>query len=121
MAQEQLQCITQATGGTHQGAEALAQEVASAWTSEKSGVELMAVIDASVYIALINAHEGEHSSSWAWFDQARPTDEALVAPVILLPEVSAALSRGIGDPTLAHRAVQQLGRVDIWLFPSGAR
>ena len=51
---------------------ALAQEVGPAWTSEKSGVELiaeqlrqlMAVIDASVYIALVNAHEREHSSSW---------------------------------------------------------
>jgi predicted nucleic acid-binding protein len=73
----------------------------------------MAVIDASVYITLVNAHEREHSSSWAWFDQARAADESIVAPVILLPEVAAALSRGVGDPTLAHRVVQQLARSEV--------
>ena len=68
----------------------------------------MTVIDASVYIALVNAHEREHSSSWAWFDQARAADKSIVAPVILLSEVAAALSRGVGDSMLAHRVVQQL-------------
>jgi predicted nucleic acid-binding protein len=78
----------------------------------------MAVIDASVYIALVHAHEREHSSSWAWFEQARAADESVVAPVILLAEVAAALSRGMGDPTLAHRVVQQLARSEvIELFP----
>lgn len=73
----------------------------------------MAVIDASVYVALVNAHEREHSSSWAWFEQARAADESIVAPVILLSEVAAALSRGVGDPTLAHRVVQQLARSEV--------
>lgn len=68
----------------------------------------MAVIDASVYVALINAHESEHTNSWAWFEQARAAQESVVAPVILLAEVSAALSRGVGNPALAHRVVQQL-------------
>ena len=70
----------------------------------------MAVIDASVTIALVNAREREHASSWAWFEQARMADESIVAPVILLSEVAAALSRGVGDPALAHRVVQQLAR-----------
>lgn len=70
----------------------------------------MAVIDASVYIALVNAHEREHSSSWTWFEGARAVDESIVAPVILLSEVAAALSRGLGDPTIAHRVVRQLVR-----------
>ena len=73
----------------------------------------MPVIDASVYVALVNAHEREHSSSWAWFEQARAADESIVAPVILLSEVAAALSRGVGDPTLAHRVVQQLARSEV--------
>ena len=73
----------------------------------------MAVIDASVYIALVNAYEREHSSSWAWFEQARAADESIVAPVILLSEVAAALSRGVGDPTLAYRVVQQLVRSEV--------
>ena len=70
----------------------------------------MAVIDASVYVALINAHESAHASSWVWFEQAQATREPVVAPVILLAEVAAALSRGVGDPALAHRVVQQLLR-----------
>lgn len=68
----------------------------------------MAVIDASVYIALINAHETSHLQSWAWFQQARAAGESFVAPVILLPEIAAGLSRGLGNPVLAHQAVQQL-------------
>lgn len=68
----------------------------------------MAVIDASVYVALINAHENDHTTSWAWFEQAKAAREPIVAPVILLAEVAAALSRGIGDLALAHRAVRQL-------------
>jgi predicted nucleic acid-binding protein len=70
----------------------------------------MAVIDASVYIALVNAHEIEHASSWTWFEQAMRAEEPVVAPVILLAEVAAALSRGMGDPALAHRVAQQLAR-----------
>jgi predicted nucleic acid-binding protein len=70
----------------------------------------MAVIDASVYIALINAHEKDHRISWAWFEQAQAAWEPIVAPVILLAKVAAALSRGVGDFVLAHRVVQQLER-----------
>jgi predicted nucleic acid-binding protein len=70
----------------------------------------MAVIDASVYIALINAHEKDHPASWAWFEQAQATREPVVAPVILLAEVAAALSRGVGDLALAHRVVRQMKR-----------
>lgn len=73
----------------------------------------MAIIDASVYIALVNAHEREHASSWAWLEQARAREESVVAPVILLAEVAAALSRGVGDPALAHRVVQQLARSEV--------
>jgi len=68
----------------------------------------MPVIDASVYVSLINAHDKEHASSWAWFEQAQSAQESLVAPSILLAEASAATSRGVGDPTLAHRVVREL-------------
>jgi predicted nucleic acid-binding protein len=68
----------------------------------------MPVIDASVYIALINAHEKEHALSWAWFEAAQAAQLPVVAPIILLPEVAAALSRGTGDSQLATQVVQQL-------------
>ena len=70
----------------------------------------MAIIDASVYVALVNACEKDHARSWAWLEQARGDRQAIVAPVILMAEVAAALSRGAGDPALAHRVVQQLER-----------
>jgi predicted nucleic acid-binding protein len=68
----------------------------------------MAVIDASVYVALLNAHEAAHANSWAWFGQAKRDQTPLCAPAILLSEISAALSRGLGNPVLAHRVVHQV-------------
>jgi predicted nucleic acid-binding protein len=70
----------------------------------------MPVIDASVYISLINAGEEQHASSWEWFESAQAKQEPLSAPVILLAEVAAALSRGVGDSALAQRVVDQLKR-----------
>lgn len=68
----------------------------------------MAVIDASLYIALVNEREDAHTRSWAWFEQAQALREPILAPAILLAEVAAALSRGVGDSILARRVVQQL-------------
>jgi len=68
----------------------------------------MVIIDASVYVALINAHEPHHVSSWNWFQQAQAVQETVAAPVILLAEVAAALSRGAANPLLARRVTQQL-------------
>ena len=73
----------------------------------------MPVLDASIYIALINAHEKDHARSWTWFEQAQKAQEPIMAPVILLAEVAAALSRGLGDAALAHRVVRQLSQSDI--------
>jgi len=70
----------------------------------------MAVIDASVYIALVNAQEQAYARSWTWFERAKAVGEPVVAPAILLAEVAAAVSRGVGDPALAHRAAQHLRR-----------
>lgn len=68
----------------------------------------MAVIDASVYVALVNSHESHHARCWKWFQQARTAQEQISAPFILLPEVAAALSRGTNNPTMARRVVQQI-------------
>lgn len=70
----------------------------------------MPVIDASVYVTLVNAHESGHASGWAWFERTVMAGEEIVAPVILLAEVAAALSRGTGDPRLVQRVLQQLAR-----------
>lgn len=68
----------------------------------------MAIVDASVYVALINASESHHARSWGWFQQAKLTQEFLAAPVILLAEIGAALSQGMNNQALAHQVIQQL-------------
>jgi predicted nucleic acid-binding protein len=68
----------------------------------------MSVIDASVYIALINRHESAHQSSWAWLQQIRAQKAPLAAPSILVAEAAAALSRGLGDQPLAYRVISRL-------------
>jgi predicted nucleic acid-binding protein len=73
----------------------------------------MTVMDASVYIALINARESNHTTAWAWFQQAQAAGESLAAPAILLPEIAAGLSRGLGNPTLAHQVVRQLWQAQL--------
>ena len=73
----------------------------------------MAIIDASVAVALVNADEKEHGRCWSWFEGARRVDEPVSAPVILLAEVAAALSRGMGDRSLAHRVAQRWARLDL--------
>jgi predicted nucleic acid-binding protein len=80
----------------------------------------MAVIDASVYIALIHAHEPDHARSWTWFERAVGSGEPIRAPVILLVEVAAAVSRGVGDRPLARQVVRQLARFrTVELVPVG--
>ena len=73
----------------------------------------MAVMDASVYIALINSQEVKHSTSWAWFEGAQSKQERIYAPVILLAEVAAVLSHGIGNLDIAHRVIHQLKRASV--------
>ncbi len=70
----------------------------------------MAVIDTSVYLAILNPNEPGHQASWAWYARTVRMGEPIVAPVILLAEAAAALSRGVGDAALAHRVVRQLLR-----------
>jgi len=68
----------------------------------------MPVVDASVWIALFKSDEPGHQASRAWLAGAMRGNEVLVAPVIVIAEVAAALSRGLGDPALAHRAMDLL-------------
>ena len=56
----------------------------------------------------MNAHERDYASTWAWFEGAQSRQEAISAPVIVLAEVAAAVSRGVGDMALACRVVKEL-------------
>ncbi|HEX9736663.1 MAG TPA: type II toxin-antitoxin system VapC family toxin [Thermoanaerobaculia bacterium] len=68
----------------------------------------MAVVDASVYVALVHADEPGHADSWAWLRSAQARREPLRAPAILAAEVAAAVGRGTNTPELSHQIVQQL-------------
>ena len=73
----------------------------------------MAVLDASVYVAMMNAREEHHAKSWSWFKAAQASQESIIAPAILLAEVASALSRGVGNPALAHRVVANIKRTGV--------
>jgi predicted nucleic acid-binding protein len=68
----------------------------------------MTVIDASVFIAMLNPGEVGHAASQTWFQRTRSSGQQISAPPILLAEAAAALSRGAGNPLKAHKAIQQL-------------
>lgn len=68
----------------------------------------MAVIDASVYVTLLDANDPEQANCLAWFTAAATTDEPIVAPGLILSEVAAAISRGRGDAELAKQVVRAL-------------
>ena len=68
----------------------------------------MPVVDASVYVSIINSGEKDHARSWAWFEESKASLGSIVAPVLLLAEVAAVLSRGVGDKALAHQVVEHL-------------
>jgi predicted nucleic acid-binding protein len=55
------------------------------------------VLDASVCVALFNDREPGHDAAMAWLSAASSGPELVVAPVILLPEVAAALARGTAE------------------------
>ena len=78
----------------------------------------MPVVDASVYVALIRSEEEAHEACWAWLNAAVSSGEEIIAPTLLVAEVGAAIARGVGQPTLAKRAVQQiLSQAVIELLP----
>ncbi len=68
----------------------------------------MAVIDASVYVTLLDANDPEQANCLAWFTAAATTDETIVAPSLILSEVAAVISRGRGDAELAKAVVRTL-------------
>jgi predicted nucleic acid-binding protein len=67
-----------------------------------------AVIDTSAWISRLLPTDSNHTAARRWIDQHLLGGGLLVAPVLLVVEVAAALSRQTGRPVVAHRAVTQL-------------
>jgi predicted nucleic acid-binding protein len=68
----------------------------------------MAVMDASVFVSMLNPHEPGYAASKAWFQQELLLGNKISAPAILMAEAAAALSRGVGNKVQAHQMIRQL-------------
>lgn len=76
----------------------------------------MYVIDASVHVADIRPGEPHHAEARAFLQRVGAERQPVYLPVIVLPEVAAAISRGTGEPALARRLIAALQRVPHFEF-----
>lgn len=65
-------------------------------------------VDASVFVSAFTPSEPAHQASRAFMLGVREQSVPIIVPVLLLPEISAALSRGQGKPELGLAFVQEL-------------
>ena len=65
-------------------------------------------IDASVFVSAFTPTEPAHQASKAFMLNVREQSVPIIVPILILPEISAALSRGQGKPALGLSFVQEL-------------
>jgi predicted nucleic acid-binding protein len=65
-------------------------------------------IDASVFVSAFTPTEPAHQASKSLMLKIREQSTPIIVPVLVLPEISAALSRGQGKPELGKAFVQEL-------------
>lgn len=68
----------------------------------------MVVIDASVYVSRLQQQEVHHIESVHFLETVIARRLPVLCPEILLPEVAAAVARGLDNAALAQRAAAQL-------------
>jgi predicted nucleic acid-binding protein len=76
----------------------------------------VSVVDASVWISYLLPDDVNHEQSRAWFEQLPPT-ETILAPLLLLVEISAGLARRTGRLNVVEQAVAIVRaepRLTIW-------
>ena len=67
----------------------------------------MIVVDASVVVAIYRPEDQFHAASRTWLVQYLASEEAMAAPMLIVPELAGAVTRRTGDPALGHDAVRQ--------------
>jgi len=72
---------------------------------------LVLVIDASVYVSRLHRHETHHVESARLLEAVTARRLPVLCPEILLPEVAAAIARGLDDTEFAYRAAAHLRRL----------
>jgi predicted nucleic acid-binding protein len=65
-------------------------------------------IDASVFVSAFTPTEPAHQTSKSFMMNVREQSIPIIVPVLILPEISATLSRGQGKPELGKAFVQEL-------------
>jgi len=65
-------------------------------------------IDASVFVSAFTPTEPAHQASKSFMRSVREQSIPIIVPILVLPEISAALSRGQGKPELGLSFVQEL-------------
>jgi len=71
-------------------------------------MNLPVTIDASVFVSAFTPTEPAHQASKSFMLNLRKQSIPIIVPVLILPEISAAISRGQGKPELGKAFVQQL-------------
>ena len=71
----------------------------------------MIVVDASVWVSAFLLRDVHHSISTQWLRSTVQAGERLVAPTLLVAEVSGVIARRTGRPDLAQRALAALIRL----------
>ncbi|MCL4868350.1 MAG: type II toxin-antitoxin system VapC family toxin [Anaerolineae bacterium] len=68
----------------------------------------MIVTDASVWVSRFLPEDSFHQASRAWLIETATAGVALVAPTIMLAEVSGSIARRTGNEQLGYQIVQQI-------------
>lgn len=73
-------------------------------------------IDASVVVSAFTPSEPEHRASKAFMAEVREQSTPVLVPTIIVPEISAAIARGQGNPELGLAFAQELGKLTLLTF-----
>ncbi|HSL28573.1 MAG TPA: type II toxin-antitoxin system VapC family toxin [Anaerolineales bacterium] len=68
-------------------------------------------IDASVFISAFTPIEPAHQACKSFMRSIREQSIAIIVPMLVLPEISAAISRGQGKPELGKAFAQELSKL----------
>ncbi len=79
-------------------------------------MDVMVVMDASIWVSQLRPQDANHNASRLWMERYTAAGGLLVAPIFLLIEVAAAISRRTGEPTLAEKAIEDLNSLDAIQF-----
>ncbi len=69
---------------------------------------VMVVVDASVWVSWLRPQDVNHNNSFSWIKSYRNTTGLMVAPLLLLVEVTSAVARQTKDASLTKEIITNL-------------